>query len=161
MEINVSQIAEISGFDRATVRKRLDGLSCRDAGTGGRYYDSKVAFRQLYLGGSGDEGVLDPTAEKAKLDKARRELAELDYAVKRRELLREESVFRALDAAAIAFKGRLEEIPGRFSSIFAAEGDPRTIESTLMREIHAALNHVIDARDKFTQKADSEASDDN
>lgn len=48
MKFSESQLAEITGMDRRTVKKRLDGLSFEDGDKGAKLYDSKEALRKLY-----------------------------------------------------------------------------------------------------------------
>ena len=72
----------------------------------------------------------------------------MDYAVKRRELLREESVFKSLNKEAVAFQSRPQGIPGQFANVFAGEPDAKTIEKILDRGIYQALMHLVSERDK-------------
>ena len=154
MQVSISGLSDLTGFDRRTIAKRLADLPCDDRGKGGKYYRSDHALSRLYTG-QGD--LLEPAQEKAMLDAARRRLADLEYAKRRGDLMQVENVFRALDVAATAFRNQLETIPGRFASTFAAETDARKIETELLREIHASLNHVIDAKEKLLATAPSAA----
>jgi len=91
--------------------------------------------------------VLEIREAKAKRESYLAHLAELEYKQKRSELIAIESVYRVLDSAATACREHLMGIPGRYSSIFAAESDARTIETILESEIRRALEQITDARD--------------
>lgn len=73
-------------------------------------------------------------------------LAELEYQQKRGELIRLDTVFAVIDAAATACREHMMGLPGRWASILAAETDERTIERMMEQEIRAALTHIADAK---------------
>jgi hypothetical protein len=98
--------------------------------------------------------ILDMAEARAKKESYLAHLAEIEYKQKRGELLSQESVYQALDTAASAFREQLLTIPGRFASIFAAEGNAKTIEQTLENELRRALEHVTDVRDEYRRADD-------
>ena len=134
MKTSINQISEWTGLDRRTVKKRLTALPSDVDGQ----YDSRQALPLMY----GSNGQLDPSQEKAKLDSARRELAELEYRKRRGELIEQHTVFRVVETAATACREHLLCLPARLSEVFAAEGNARIIESQFSNEIRSGLERI-------------------
>ena len=137
MQCSINHLADLTGRDRRTIKKRVETLSTDDQGR----YDSTQALPLLY---GSSKGELDPSQERAKLDQARRELAELEYRKRRGALIEEGTVFRGVESAATACREHLLTIPGRMADSFAAEGSARSIEATLNKEIRSALERITD-----------------
>ena len=143
MKTSISQLSDLTGFDRRTVSKRLAHLECEDQGTRGKWYESDSALRTLYAGG--DAG-LDPQQERALLDAAKRRLADLEYAKRRGDLVPWETVDKALFTGVATMKSRLQGISGQYANVFAAETDAKRIEQILDAEIYAALTDISNTR---------------
>ena len=137
MQCSINHLADLTGRDRRTVKKRIEALQTDEQGR----YDSTQALPLLY---GSSKGELDPSQERAKLDQARRELAELEYRKRRGALIEEGTVFRVVESAATACREHLLTIPGRMAEVFAAEGSARNIEATLNQEIRSALERITD-----------------
>jgi len=142
MQVSITTLSTWTGLHRDTIRKRLSALL---TGEHGEQLDSAKALPLIY----GDGERLDPQQEKARLDRTRRELAELDCKAKQRELIHVDDAKKVIDFAATSCREHLMGIPGRFADIFAAETDARQIESDLEAEIRAALMRIAEARDRF------------
>lgn len=93
-----------------------------------------------------NSAVLEIREAKAKRESYLAHLAELEYQQKRGELIRLDTVFAVIDAAATACREHMMGLPGRWASILAAETDERTIERMMEQEIRAALTHIADAK---------------
>ena len=135
MKTSINQISEWTGLDRRTVKKRIEALSTDDQGR----YDSTQALPLLY---GSSKGELDPSQERAKLDQARRALAEIEYRKRRGELVSIETVFRVIESASTACREHLLCLPARLSEVFAAEGNARIIESQFSNEIRSGLERI-------------------
>ena len=142
MKTSISQLSDLTGFDRRTVSKRLAHLECEDHGTKGRLFESDSALRTLYAGDAG----LDPQQERALLDAAKRRLADLEYAKRRGDLVPWETVDKALFTGVATMKSRLQGISGQYANVFAAESDAKKIERVLDAEIFAALTDIANTR---------------
>jgi phage terminase Nu1 subunit (DNA packaging protein) len=148
MQCSINQLSELTGRDRRTIKRRIEALPTDDQGR----YDSTQALPLLY----GSKGELDPSQERAKLDQARRELAELEFSKRRGALIEEGTVFRVVESAATACREHLLTIPGRMADSLAAEANARSIEATLNQEIRSALERITDvSRYDFGKQADS------
>ena len=142
MKTSISQLSDLTGFDRRTISKRLAHLDAEDKGTRGKWYESDSALRTLYAGDAG----LDPQQERALLDAAKRRLADLEYAKRRGDLVPWETVDKALFTGVATMKSRLQGIAGQYSAIFAAESDAKKIEQILDAEIYAALVDISNTK---------------
>jgi hypothetical protein len=88
------------------------GSIARAGGTGGYPPAAFAAFlRSRWSAGNGDTAPLSPQAERAALDRARREEIETRLAVQRRELLRARDFESALAGAFKVVSGTLEGLP--------------------------------------------------
>ena len=137
MQCSINQLSELTGRDRRTIKRRIEALLTDDQGR----YDSTQALPLLY---GSSKGELDPSQERAKLDQARRELAELEFSKRRGALIEEGTVFRVVESAATACREHLLTIPGRMADSLAAEANARSIEATLNQEIRSALERITD-----------------
>lgn len=96
--------------------------------------------------------LMDYEQAKVRRETALAELAELELAKKRNEVIPTDEVFRIIDICATACREHLQGIPGRYATIFAAEDDPAKIEHELSEEIRTALFHVSNAAESFCRK---------
>lgn len=86
-QVSELKLAELTGFDRGTVKRRLDGMAHQPGPRRGRLYDSKLALERLYRGdSSGEDGeiISKPEAER-QLTIARKEQIDLEMEVTRRD----------------------------------------------------------------------------
>ena len=139
MRTTVTTLSTWTGIHRDTIRKRLSSIL---TGERGEQVDSVDALRLIYGGGES----LDPSQERARLDKIRREALEHEVALKRREVIRVEVVNRILDSAATGFREHLMGLAGRWSDEFAADADAFSIHAKLDAEIRQALTHLASAK---------------
>ncbi len=81
------KFSELTGFDRGTVKRRLDGVDHQPGPRRGRLYESKIALERLYRGESaGEEG--DPISKleaERQLTIARKQQIDLEMEVTRKE----------------------------------------------------------------------------
>lgn len=139
MRITISRLAELTGKSRHVIRKRCAELLTEERG---QTVDSVAALALVF----GEGESLDPSLERARLDKTRRESIELANAQKRRELIEVDAVHKILDQAAVGFREHLMGLSSRWADTFASESDAFTINHTLEAEIRQALTHLADAR---------------
>ncbi len=93
----------------------------------------------------GTDNTRDKTKHQNRLLKAKAEMAEMEAAKLRGDLLHASAV-RAQDARLAAIlRNNLQSIPDRVSAILAAESDAQAVYRTLADEIRASLEAVITA----------------
>ncbi len=138
--ISISQAAELTGHGRATVRRRADaaGLASREGVKGARLFDSRDLL-PVALGLTGDK--LDPGQERAMLDRTRRQVAEVQLAERRRELVPREAVIACWQAALGVCRARLLALPTRLAGECAHLG-PTEVQASAKRLVYEALTEL-------------------
>jgi hypothetical protein len=136
MQVTISTLSHWTSIHRDTVRRRLAPLL---TGTRGETVDSTRALPMLY----GTDNRLDPTQERARLDKTRRELAELDFAKRQATLVDSAGVERAaFQFGRILQKALVDVFPGRVSMEIAGMTDPWEIEKFIREKMRIELASV-------------------
>lgn len=154
--LNVSEIAEVCGLAPATVSSKLNGAGIAPAEVVGKtkLFDAPQALRLLI---AGDD--LDPKKEKARLDSARADLAELDLATKRGELIpradHEESVIALCSGVAL----RIGSIPSKAAPEVRIAPSDLEAEDVLRGFIDEALSELADAGEELRRRALARRSD--
>lgn len=117
-ELSISQLALLTGFMPRTVRKRLAAAHVAPCREDGRtvWYEPPAALRALYGAPSGG-------AERARLDAARADLAELELARRRGELINAEDAAAAGAAVASGVSQRIMALHVLAPLIRAADSD--------------------------------------
>lgn len=137
MLVTVNHLADLTALDRRTVARRLSPLPGKAEGHT-RVYDSAAALRVLY---GGTEGKLDPQEQRARLDKARADLAEMDLEVRRGQLVRAEVVAKTWSDLVTVAKSRLLAVPSRVAPELVNR-DMRACEQVVRDAIHEALEDL-------------------
>lgn len=137
---SLSELSELTGFDRRKVSRRLETLKPTKRGRS-HLYDSPQALRLLY-GDSAADGKLDPQQERAALDRARRESVEADNKKKAGELIHVEEVTAEWVKLLGIFKARLMALPMRLAPELLAASDLRTTENIVKSGIVEALEEL-------------------
>ena len=107
--LTLSQLAEVTGCARATVRRRIARAGIRPHRRNGRtvWHDGPPAIAAILGAG------LDPRAEKARLDKARADMQEHRLAELRDSVAPREEIRRAWLGIAQAARTAIDTIPAR------------------------------------------------
>lgn len=142
MKFSENQYAEMTGLNRATVRKRLSDLKAEPGPNRAKLYNSQHALPMLY-GLTDDDGErLDAQQEKAKLDKERRLIVELERAKIEGRLVDIDDVAEEWEQAGEILKSRLLGMPSRLAPMIARQSSSREIEDALLAAIHEALTEA-------------------
>ena len=80
--LSINQLSQVTGFTRATVSKRLEGLDPDETDGRSKRYVTKDALARLYRGDS-----LDLTEARARLAKEQADKQEMDNAIRRGDLV--------------------------------------------------------------------------
>lgn len=119
--LTVNKIADLTGWDRRAVGRRLAALPPAEVRGRARLYELGAVLRFLARPAAGEDGTppLDPAQERAALDRARRELVELDAAQRRGELVTVDDFSAALVLVSTNARDRLLALPSRLASTCA------------------------------------------
>jgi len=138
--LSLSQLAEVSGKARETIRKRLAEAQVEPTREDGKtvWYYAPTALEVIFGRGEG----LDPQAEKARLDAAKADMEELKLAEKRKELGSIPEIESAWAARVLGWKERIRGVPAA-ATVHIAGFTPNMARS-LLRLIDATLTELAD-----------------
>ena len=140
--LSISQLAEVSGRSRETIRHRISRSQLQPHREDGKtvWYDAPLALEIILGGGEG----LDPRVEKARLDKARADMQELQLAIKRGEVAEISAIARAWAAIVLTAKEAIRSIPA--AATVHIPGFTKPMARKLAELIDATLTELADAR---------------
>jgi len=141
MLVSMNYLAELTGKDRRAVARRLSHLPTTPGPKNSKQVDSREALELIY-GGNGDGAHLDPSKERALLDRERRRQLELTNGRLERELIPKDEVAAAWSANVAIAKGRLLSLPSRVSSEVLRLTSQREIENAIRDRINEILTEL-------------------
>lgn len=147
--LNVSEIAELAELAPGTVSAKLNASGIESKAVGKRkLYDAPKALKFLLCGDD-----LDPKVQRARLDCAKADLAELELATKRGELIpssdHEESVIALCSGVAL----RIGSIPSKAAPEVRIAPSDVEAEDLLRGFIDEALTELADAGEELRRRA--------
>lgn len=134
MLVTINYLADLTGKDRRTIQKRLTDLKPVEEYS----YASKEALTAIY-----NPSALDAVQERAQLDRARRELVELQKAEKIGELIPAEKVSAYWNRQAGNVRAKLLNLPGRLAATIPCD-NPIEIEKATRVLVYEALQELAD-----------------
>lgn len=143
MRINIKQISELTGFDRETISKLLKELDFEIGKHNSKEYESVYAFELIYKNyryqnksSSYDENGYNPSQEKARLDRKKADLVELQYYEKLGSLVPIENVRNVWSSLILSVRSHLLAIPSKLKSI------PKQIRVQISAELEKSLSEL-------------------
>jgi hypothetical protein len=141
MNLSISRLSELTGHDRRAISAKLADLQSIDGPKGARLYPAATALRPLLcLGDNGEK--LDPSQERALLDKVRRRGIEMANEKAAGKLLDADLVAQTWAAQVGIARGRLLALPARLAPAVLGLGDLRAIEAVIREAIHEVLTEL-------------------
>jgi len=150
--VRIQELSELTGQSLAAVRRAIQRVGLQPASpeatsaagfrSNSTAYNSELALLAIY----GEAEALDPSQERAALDRTRRELAELQLAERRGEMLPAEPVRTAITSVAMQVRSQLMALPSRLSAELTSMQSMRAIEMLLAKEINAALADLAEVQ---------------
>ena len=142
--LSMSQLAEVTGVDRRTVKSRLAQVEPYKRDGKAIIYDATQALP--YVMGFGEQTAtsIDREIKQAEL---RRELAsaekiEMDNARARGELVSQEDVCRIHGKEITYVRAAILSMPSKLAKPTALEEDPNVTHSLIQQEVDEVLNHI-------------------
>lgn len=150
--ITVNQLSELTGRDRRTIAKKLEGLTPVSEGTHGGLYDIRAALRMIFdFNPEDDQKVkfesedFQPAQEKAKLDFVKRQAMELEIQEKERNLIPKAEILEGLQKVFASVKAKLQGLPTKAAQ--QIQGPPqKQTESILRKIVDDALTELSESR---------------
>lgn len=144
---SMTQLMEMSGRARETVRKRLAGLKpCASDGKTA-WYSAREALPRLF-----NQGGLDLTAERARLAKEQADAQELKNALSRGDVVLPDAMDRSTIALATAVSARLQSIGTRTAQALAAEATAAGCQEIVDEAVEQALLELVKSADQASSK---------
>lgn len=140
--MGLNQFAELTGKAPKTIRKLLAPITPKHGPNRSLLWETKEALPLIYGITANDGERLDPQQEKARLDRERRMIVELERAEKEGRLV-DVDVVRGewLSLIAIA-KSRFLALPTRQAQQFIGLSELREAESRLRAVVHDGLSEL-------------------
>jgi hypothetical protein len=139
----MSQLAEVTGFDRKTVDKRLQGLPYQKGPKGAHLYDASEALPILFIPQETSEIEKEMQEAQLRRERALAEKAEIDVAIKRKQLVPIDEVAATVAKEYAYTRARLLSIPTKLALPLARITDPATIKDELDSAIAEALADLV------------------
>ena len=136
--IAAAELAELTGRSRSKVSESLSSLPTTPGPRGTRLYDSVEALRLLF----GGAGLLNPQQQRARLDKARADMAELELQQRAGELIAVSDVKAVWTEEVQRVKNKLLHLPARIAPTIIGVDELRAVERTLREAIIEALSEL-------------------
>lgn len=140
MLATINKLHEITRIDRRTIKKRIGDVQPIRSDGNGDEYETSVVLPRIYEVEKEADGKLVAAQEKAALDRARRELVELELAERRHELIPVEIVKRVWTKMFGAFRAKILGLPVKLTPRLAATSKQAEVSKILQKECNAALN---------------------
>ena len=147
MKLSISELSDLTGFDRRRIRKELGDLKAEQGPKSAILYESTEALPVLYMG----EGEhLDANKERARLTHHQANLAELDERTKRGELVPMDTVVSEVSEACSNMRAKLLNLPPKMAAVVVAMDDLHEVQTVLESGVVEALAEL------HTQYVDNE-----
>lgn len=153
-QISANMLATLTGKDRRTVTSRLEGVTPVKETSRVRYYDMKTALQMIFEppheDKESDEGPINGLLEKAKLDRARRRTLELDFEVRKKNLIERSELKTAIEKVFGAVRAKLLNVPQKAVQQIPADPTPKEIQKVLKKQIADSLTDLAEKKlDEF------------
>lgn len=140
-------LAELTGKDRATVKRRLEELEPVKVLKRQVKYDLKTALKYIFEPmrpefEDEEADFLNPILEKAKLDRARRVSVELDNKIKKKELIPKEELKSTLSNIFGAVRSKLLNIPIKAVQSVPENPSKKVLQAHLKKQVNEALKEL-------------------
>jgi BarA-like signal transduction histidine kinase len=143
--LTATKWAELLGYNRETVRKRLALINRTEHGaqyTVREVVDAYVEFERRSITGLDGSKVYDSEHEKARKDAAIADRYELDLQVRRGELVEAEDVKQTWASCILRCKARLLGISTKLAPLLVAEESPKAVKALIDEEINDCLGEL-------------------
>ena len=141
--LTISGLEQELGKDRRTIGRILEGIPPDGKASGRDAWFIKTFLRAF--DNSGDGQALDGAAEKARLDRAKANLAELDLAQKEGRLVPASAIEKAWGSIATEIRTRLMSIPASTAPRITGKMSTVEIEAIIREQVDEALNAISGA----------------
>ena len=150
--LSMTQLSEVSGYDRRTVKDRLAQLEPFKKEKNAVIYDAHLALPLLFASGKykGKDIEKDMKEQELRYETLRADKVELELNIAKGEYVNIEDVASVVEKEYTYVRATLLSIPSRRAKALALEMDPMIIQDLLVEDIAEALNH-LNADEKYSE----------
>lgn len=148
-EVSQSQLAELTGFRRETIRRRLEGLDTTRTDGRTLYYSPRTALAKIY----GQAGSADLDAHKMRLVKEQADGQELKNAKTRAELIPASDHAATVIGLATLVSQRFQGVGPMVAPLAHTAATVAEAESIISEAISEALTELADSAAEIDQEA--------
>lgn len=157
---STTELAEVLGLTARRVQQLAKEGILQPEGRGKFRLDNAVQSYIKFLGhspaatASGEK--IDLKVERAKLTKAKRELAEIELSTARAEVHHSEDVRRVMGGMLGAFRSRILAIPTKLAPRLVAQTDLAVIQDIVKKQLYEALSELSEYDPAAFRRKESE-----
>jgi phage terminase Nu1 subunit (DNA packaging protein) len=144
--LSKSQLSELTGFDRRTVRERLADLqpSIRPEGANGKghYYDTREALPLLYKAATSNDVSKQLNEESLRYERGRADRIEIEVAKLRGELVGIEEVAKTVEKQYTFVRSQLRSIPSKLAKPVTLAPDANVVHKLITDAIDECLTEL-------------------
>lgn len=142
--LNMSQLSEVTGVDRRTVKSRLEGVEpYRKNGQAVEYDAREVIPLVIGVEKADDKNIYKQLQkEQIRTERAKAEKIELEVAKTKGELVSIEDVCRTVGKEYTYVRSSILSLPVKLAKSISLENDPAVCRSMLKQEVDEILKHL-------------------
>lgn len=138
--LTMNQLYELTGVDRRTIKKRLEGLNFQKNSGKGHYYDAHEALPRIYQTFDNKHTTERAMAEESLLlERARREKVEIEVKRAKGEYIPIEDVVRDVEQEYNFIRNKLKSLGARLAQRLSLIDDPHVIRHEIDEEMNNCL----------------------
>jgi phage terminase Nu1 subunit (DNA packaging protein) len=137
MEVNINQLMDLTGKSFRTIKKLLEPLNPVSEDGKARYWDSKEALKLLY-----PTHTSELAQENLKLERARREKAEIEVGELRGSLVPLADVTKAVEKEYGFVRAQIRSLPSKLAKPLAILSDAREVHTRLQEAVDECLTEL-------------------
>lgn len=157
--LSMTQLSEVTGVDRRTVKNRLAELKPIKTVANAIIYDAHMALPLVLRTSDKSASQVEKqmAEEQLRFEKARADKMSLEVQKMQGEVVNIEDVARTVSKEYSYVRAAILSIPAKRAKALALEDDPAVIQSTLLEDVNEVLAHLqADANLEITPEEDDE-----
>lgn len=156
--LSINQLAELTGKDRRTIKKKLAGLVAQAGPNNAHLYDAQEALPVLYSSGSSSDIEKEMAEESLRIERAKREKLEIEVGRLRGDLLPIDTVAKTVEKQYAYVRATVRAIPSKLAKPLSMITDPHDIFVRLSDAVDEALIELTADKNYELQQRDIEST---
>jgi hypothetical protein len=150
---NITHLSEITGLDRTTIRKRLDGIEPNHVKGRSPFFDCQHVLPILYQLGEKMSIKQQLEEEQLRHERVKADKVTIDVERMRGEVVPIEDVCKAVSKEYSYVRAAILTLPSKIAKPISLEEDPAKCQMILKREVDEILAHLqVDTSQDFSSE---------